>query len=96
MSQFNMDQLKKLSRINISQEEEEGIQQSLSRVLDYVYKLNEVDTENVEPCRFVLRTMLKHQMRDDIVEETLSREQFLSNSPDQIGGMVRVPPILKS
>lgn len=90
-----MDQLKRLCRIDLSSEEEENIHQSLVRVLEHVHKLNEVDTENVKPCRFVLRTMLKHQMREDVVEDTLQREQFLSNSPDQIGGMVRVPPVLK-
>lgn len=95
MTQFNMNQLKRLSRIDLTPEEEENIHKSLERVLDHVQKLNEVNTENVEPCRFVLRTMLKHQMREDTMEDTLSREQFLSNSPDQIGGMIRVPPVLK-
>ena len=95
MSPFNIAQLKKLCRIDLAEEEEKDLQQSLSRVLDYAHKLNDINTENVEPCRFVLRNMLKHQLRKDEVEKVLSREQFLSNTPDQIGGMIRVPPILK-
>ena len=95
MSSFNVAQLKKLCRIDLTEEEEKDLQESLSRVLDYAHKLSEINTENVEPCRFVLRAMLKHQLRKDEVEKVLSREQFLSNTPDQIGGMVRVPPVLK-
>jgi aspartyl-tRNA(Asn)/glutamyl-tRNA(Gln) amidotransferase subunit C len=95
MSLFNIAQLKKLCRIDLTPEEEKDLQESLTRVLDYAHKLSEIKAENVKPCRFVLRTMLKHQMRKDEVGKVLAREQFLSNTPDQIGGMVRVPPVLK-
>ena len=58
-------------------------------------QLNEVDTTGVEPCNYVLKSMLKNLMREDSVGELLPRERFLSNAPDQIGGMVRTPPVLK-
>jgi aspartyl-tRNA(Asn)/glutamyl-tRNA(Gln) amidotransferase subunit C len=95
MNEFNMDQLKKLCRIDFAPEEEKELQKSLHRVLDYVHMLNEVDTKNVESCRFVHPTIHKTQMREDVTQDILAREQFLSNAPDQIGGMIRVPPILK-
>lgn len=98
MSQFDrttLENLKKLCRIDINENEEADILRSLSRVLNYVSQLNEVPTEGVEPCNYVLRSMLTNQMREDIVQEVLPREIFLANTPDQIGGMVRTPPILK-
>lgn len=95
MTQFHLDQLKKLCRIELAPEEEKGLEKSLKRVLEYVHKLNEVATENVEPCRFVHPGMYKTQMREDLVQDILPREEFLSNAPDQIGGMIRTPPILK-
>jgi aspartyl-tRNA(Asn)/glutamyl-tRNA(Gln) amidotransferase subunit C len=87
--------LKKLCRIDCTPEEEADIQSSLTRVLDYVSQLSEANTDGVKPCRFVLRSMLKNQMREDEPKDLLSRDQFLANAPDQIGGMIRVPPILK-
>ncbi len=96
MPDFNMNQLKRLCRIDCSPEEEEDLKTSLTRVLEYVDKLTEVDTTDVEPCRFVHPTIHKTQMREDVVQDLLPREQFLGNAPDQIGGMIRTPPVLKS
>lgn len=98
MSKFSkqeLSHLKRLCRIDCGPEEEAKILESLNRVLSYVAQLDEVDVEGVKPCRFVLRSMLKNQMREDEVKDLISRDQFLANAPDQIGGMIRVPPILK-
>lgn len=90
-----LEHLKKLCRIECTEEETRDIQVSLSRILDYMAQLNEVNTDNTRTCRYVLRGMLKNQMREDEVKDLLPREQFLANAPDQIGGMIRVPPVLK-
>ena len=93
---LNVKHLKSLCRIECTPEEEEDILGSLNKVLDYVQQLDEVDTEGVKACRYVLRSMAKNQMREDEAGNLLPRERFLSNAPDQIGGMIRVPPILKA
>jgi aspartyl-tRNA(Asn)/glutamyl-tRNA(Gln) amidotransferase subunit C len=90
-----LEHLKKLCRIDCSEEENQDILDSLSRILDYVAQLNEVNTMDTKTCRYVLRGMVRNQMRDDEVKDLLPRDQFLANAPDQIGGMVRVPPVLK-
>jgi aspartyl-tRNA(Asn)/glutamyl-tRNA(Gln) amidotransferase subunit C len=95
MDHTTLEHLKKLCKMELSSDEEKEISEGLSKVLSYVEQLNEVDTHGVEPCRFVLRNMLKNKMRQDIVQDILPREKFLTNAPDQIGGMVRVPPVLK-
>ncbi|MBS0626218.1 MAG: Asp-tRNA(Asn)/Glu-tRNA(Gln) amidotransferase subunit GatC [Verrucomicrobia bacterium] len=99
MSKFDaqtLENLKKLCRIECSPEEDQEIMNSLNRVLEYIDQLNEVNTNGVATCNYVLQTMLKNLMREDEVKELLPREQFLSNAPDQIGGMVRVPPVMKT
>jgi aspartyl-tRNA(Asn)/glutamyl-tRNA(Gln) amidotransferase subunit C len=88
--------LKKLCRIDCSEEEEGDILSSLQKTIAYVKQLDKIDTEGVQPCRFVLRNMLKGLLREDTPHDLLSRETFLSNAPDQVGGMVRVPPILSN
>jgi len=89
------EHLKKLCRIKLSEEESAKILGNLQQVLKYVDLLDEVDTENTATCRYVLRGMLQNQMREDVVQEVLPREKFLANAPDQIGGMIRTPPVLK-
>jgi aspartyl-tRNA(Asn)/glutamyl-tRNA(Gln) amidotransferase subunit C len=57
--------------------------------------LQEIDTAGVAPCNQVLQ--YDHDAtRDDAVAELLSREEFLSNAPAHIGGMIKVPPVLKT
>lgn|GEM_PF-216499 len=98
MSKFNektLENLKKLCRIDCTPEEDKDILHSLGRVLEYVELLKEVDTTGVASCNYVLQSMLKNLMREDEIKDLLPREQFLSNAPDQIGGMIRVPPVIK-
>lgn len=90
-----LELLKKLCRIECTPEEESDIAASLSRVLDYVAQLKEIDTDGVKSCRYVLRSMVKNQMREDVVKDTLSKESFLGNAPEQIGGMIRIPTVMK-
>jgi len=86
--------LAKLCRIECSEEEKKKFYSSLLRILDYIDQMKEIDTDGVAPCDRVLET-LSNVMREDVVGETLSRETFLSNAPAHVGGMVRVPTIIK-
>ncbi len=90
------EHLRKLCRLECSLEEETDLLHSLQNVLGYIELLNEVNTEGVASCNYVLRSALKNQMREDEVKDLLPREQFLAEAPDQIGGMVRVPPVMKA
>ncbi len=99
METFNHEKFKhleRLCRIQCQPEEAEEIISSLSRVLAYVDQLNEVDTTHVNPCNYVLKDMVNHWMRPDEVGELLPREKFLQNAKDQVGGMIRIPPVMKS
>lgn len=89
-----LDRLFQLARIAKSQEEAAKLCANLSRVLEYVDSLAKVDTEGVAPCRHVL-PYVSSSLRADLPKNTLSREEFLSNAPSHVGGMIRVPPVLK-
>lgn len=90
-----LDHLKKLCRIDLDSDEEADILRSLKRVLEYVDQLDEVKAEKTRPCSHVLNGMARNRWREDVPVTNLSREEFLSNAPDQIAGMIRVPPVLK-
>ena len=90
-----LNKIAHLSRLEISESEADQVLKDMTNIVTFVEKLNEVNTDETRTCRYVLRGMLKNQMRDDVEKDLLPREQFLSNAPDQIGGMIRVPPVLK-
>jgi aspartyl-tRNA(Asn)/glutamyl-tRNA(Gln) amidotransferase subunit C len=89
-----IDKLIKLSRIECTDDEKKALQTDLSNILKYAEELDKVDTNGVEPCYRVLQT-LKNVMREDVIGETLERELFLANAPSHVGGLVRVPPVIK-
>lgn len=89
-----LDKLAKLCRIECTEEDKKSLQAQISGVLNYVQQLNEVNTDSIEPCYTILETA-SSVMREDEEGELLSREAFLANAPAHVGGMVRVPPIIK-
>ncbi len=94
MEENDFKKLAKLCRIECTQEEKRNYMASIDRVLKYVEQLGDIPTEGVEPCFTVLETV-SSPLREDVVGETLPREVFLANAPSHVGGMVRVPPVLK-
>ncbi len=86
--------LTKLCRIECTEEEKRTLYQQLAKILDYIEQLKEVDTEGVDPCYRVLETLI-NVMREDEIGDTLPRDLFLANAPAHMGGMVRVPPVIK-
>ncbi len=97
MTKFDEEELNKLTklcRIECTDDEKKALYSQIASILDYVKQLDEVDTERAEPCYSVLETS-KNVMREDEVGELLSREQFLANAPAHVGGMIRVPPVIK-
>ncbi len=97
MAKLDKETIKKLTqlcRIDCTEEEQEAILADLERILGYIEQLNEINTDNVRPCNQILENMA-NVMREDVVGETLDRDAFLANAPAHIGGMIRVPPVIK-
>jgi len=82
-----------LSKIDLETSERAAMLKSLEGILAYTHELDNIDTENTEPCYHVLEGM-EHPLRQDEVDALLQRETFLKNAPDHTGGMVRIPPVI--
>jgi len=95
-SEKTLQNLETLARIKCTEEETHALFDAISKVLDYMDQLDEVDTKDVPACNFVHKDLHYNIMREDDIEETLSTDLFLSNAPDQVGGMIKVPQILKN
>ena len=81
-----------LTRLSLSEEEVQTFSEQFSTIIDYFDMLGEVDTEGVPPARQpqVTRAML----REDEVQPSLAREDFLANVPQRDEAYVRVAVVL--
>lgn len=82
------DQVKKvakLANLPLISEEEELYCEQLSKILDYIDKLNEVKTSSVEPTFNV--TGRFNVIAEDKVQPSLSQEEALKNAPNKKDGM---------
>ncbi len=77
------------AKLELSGEERERAKKDMGRMLDYIDKLGELDTEGVEPMTHVFP--VQNVFREDIVTNSDTREQLLSNAPEQKDGMFVVP-----
>ena len=81
-----------LSRLKLSDDEVVSFQGTLSDILEYVEKLNELDVTNIEPTTHAVPTQMR--LRPDVVEQRLTREDLMSNAPAAQDGMFRVPKVV--
>lgn len=82
-----------LARLRFDAAEEEEIATQMTRILDYVEKLNELDLDGVEPMSHVLD--LHNVVRPDQPQQRITREQALSNAPDADEAYFRVPKVIE-
>jgi aspartyl-tRNA(Asn)/glutamyl-tRNA(Gln) amidotransferase subunit C len=85
--------LAKLSNIELSDEEVEKYQTEVASILEMIAKLNEIDTDGVEPTYQVSGN--KNIMREDeISEDIVGASDLLSLSPKTEKGQIKVPKVL--
>ena len=78
-----------LAKLELSDEEREQAKTDMSRMLEYINKLGELNTEDVEPMSHVFP--VENVFREDMITNSDIREQLLSNAPEQKDGMFMVP-----
>ncbi|HIQ74411.1 MAG TPA: Asp-tRNA(Asn)/Glu-tRNA(Gln) amidotransferase subunit GatC [Candidatus Cottocaccamicrobium excrementipullorum] len=78
-----------LAKLELSPEEKEDAKEDMARMLDYIDKLNELDTEGVEPMSHVFP--VNNVFREDVVENGDDRENILANAPEKRDGAFVVP-----
>jgi aspartyl-tRNA(Asn)/glutamyl-tRNA(Gln) amidotransferase subunit C len=82
----------KLANLPLKLEEKEKFEKQLSKILAYVEKLKEVNTENVEITSQV--TGLENITREDKATPSLTQKEALFNAKSQQNGLVKVKAIL--
>ena len=85
--------ISKLSRISVDDEKAKKLAGDMNSIFDFIEKLKELDTNNVEPLTSVAETTLK--LRVDEVKTGNIREQVLKNSPDENEDFFVVPRVVE-
>jgi len=82
-----------LARLSLPEEQIEMYQGQLDQILDYIDRLNQVDTSNVEPTSHVIP--ITNVFREDDVKESLPAEEVLANAPQKEDFSFCVPKVIE-
>jgi len=96
MAKVSIEDVKKLanlSKLSLSEDELKKYKQEIENILGYVEQLNSIDTDGVEETSQV--TGISNSTREDKIKDYgTSKQQLLSNSPDQESGYIKVRRVL--
>ena len=93
ISRSDVEHVAALARLGLTDEEIDRLVPQLSRILEAVGKLADVDTSSVGPTAQVIA--LENVMRDDVARPSMEREAALAEAPKREGGLLRVPVVLE-
>ena len=85
--------ISKLSRISVDDKKAKKLAGDLNSIFEFIEKLNELKTDNIEPLTSVAETTLK--FREDEIKSKNIREQILKNSPEDNEDYFVVPKVVE-
>ena len=88
-----LDKIAHLARLEFDEESADKMMKDMTSIVQWVEKLNEVDTTGIEPL-----TTMSHEInvtREDEIKKTLSRDRALLNAPAKDGEYFRVPKVIE-
>jgi aspartyl-tRNA(Asn)/glutamyl-tRNA(Gln) amidotransferase subunit C len=88
-----VDRIATLSKLEFDEQSKEAIRQDLERMIGFVDKLNEVNTEGIDPLIYVNDEV--NILREDVVKQIITKEEALSNAPTKDSDYIKVPKVLK-
>lgn len=92
ISKKEVEHVANLAHLKLSEEENEVFIEQLAEILNYIEKLNELDTDDVQATAYTVP--MNNVFREDKVEQSISREKLLANAPEKKEGHFRVPQII--
>ena len=93
LSAEEVRQVAQLARIGLDDDEVEQMRDQLSNILDHFDVLGNLDTDGVEPTGHSVD--VESVTRGDVVEDSLSKDEVLSNAPDREADFLRVRAVLE-
>lgn len=91
--ELKIENIAELGRLRLRPEEKKKLEKDLAAILDYVKKLEALDTTDVEPTSHVLD--LKDVYRSDEVRPCKIRDEVLEHAPSREGKFFKVPKVVE-
>jgi len=88
----DIEKIAELANLKLSETELESFTPEMNEILNYMEKLNELDTENVEPLAHPVEQ--SNVFRDDILKSSISTEEALKNAPSNDEKHFKVPKVI--
>lgn len=88
-----VDKLANLARLQFDDAEKSAIKNDLQRMIQFVEKLNELDTTGVAPLLHMSDNI--NALREDVVKGSITREEGLQNAPLKDEQFFKVPKVIK-
>lgn len=88
-----VDKIATLAKLEFNDDSKEDIKNDLNKMLDFVDKLEEVDTTGVVPLIYMLDE--QPALRKDVVGKHASQEKALKNAPHKDSDYFKVPKVIK-
>ena len=90
--QTDVKYVAKLARLHITESEAQLFTKQLKDILSYITKLNELNTDDVEPMTYP--ATISNILRKDDVKPSLHLDKTLQNAPDCLDGFFKVPKVI--
>lgn len=94
ISKETIDYVSKLAHLDLNEEEKGRLSGELSDILDYFEKLNDLNTNDIEPTTHAIEGLI-NVFREDKPQKSLSNEEALKNAKHKKDGYFKAPRILK-
>jgi aspartyl-tRNA(Asn)/glutamyl-tRNA(Gln) amidotransferase subunit C len=91
--EFKIERVAELARLNLKPEEKQKLEKDLGAILDYVKKLEALDTKGVEPTSHVLN--MENVFRADETRSSDAASKALEHAPQTEGPFFKVPKIVQ-
>lgn len=92
VSKKNVEKIAELARLKFSEEELENFTLEMNEILNYMEKLNELDTENIKPLSHPVEQT--NVFRDDKLKPSITTEEALRNAPEKDEHHFKVPKVI--
>ena len=85
--------LAKLAKLNFDEKSSKAMENDLKKIIGFVNKLSEIDTDNVNPLIYLSEEI--NVLRKDNLTSNLSQQEALKNAPKKDSDYILVPKVIK-
>tara|TARA_B100001750_G_C15069835_1_gene380598 strand:+ start:197 stop:487 length:291 start_codon:yes stop_codon:yes gene_type:complete len=84
--------ISKLAKLKFDDKSSEEMREDLEKMIDFVNKLNEINTEGINPLIYLSDEI--NVQRDDVIKEEISQKDALKNAPQKDSDYFKIPKII--